>query len=331
VIARYRLERPAPEHHVTWKSGFGPCFTLFVDVEEEFDWRRPLGTAPYSTRAMAAFPAAHRRFADRGVALACVVDLPIVSDPRSVDILQGVVADGRSEIGAQLHGWVNPPIVEQISAVTSYAANLPAGVEAAKIAVLTDAIAAAFGTRPRVYRAGRYGIGPDSFAILAAMGYRIDSSVRSGYDYSGQGGPDFSGIGSEPYHAGSLIELPLTTVHTGRLRGGGAALYRALSRVPRARGVFSRLGLLSRVAMTPEDMPIAAALEAVTIAIGEGAAFLNFSFHSPSLAPGHTPYVRDHADLQRFHDWWTAMLDHLDRLGVRNASIAEILDNIREA
>ena len=62
-----------------------------------------------------------------------------------------------------------------------------------------------------------------------------------------------------------------------------------------------------------------------------GAAFLNFSFHSPSLAPGHTPYVRDRADLQRFHDWWTAMLDHLDRLGVRNASIAEILDNIREA
>jgi len=33
VIARYRPERLAPEHHVRWKSGFGPCFTLFVDVE----------------------------------------------------------------------------------------------------------------------------------------------------------------------------------------------------------------------------------------------------------------------------------------------------------
>jgi hypothetical protein len=31
---------------------------------------------------------------------------------------------------------------------------------------------------------------------------------------------------------------------------------------------------------------------------------LVFSFHSPSLAPGFTPYVRNEDDLLRFYDWW---------------------------
>jgi hypothetical protein len=52
---------------------------------------------------------------------------------------------------------------------------------------------------------------------------------------------------------------------------------------------------------------------------------LNFSFHSPSVAPGHTPYVRDAADLARFFRWWDAALDLLDRLGVRPASLDDLL------
>lgn len=325
--AAYRPTLPTTEQMIVWPAGFGPRFTVFVDVEEEFDWTAPLDGAHRSTSAMAAFPAAHRRFADRGVALTCMVDYPIATDAASVDILRAVIADGRSEIGTQLHTWVNPPFADPVTPASSYAGNLPRAVEAAKIAMLTDAIAAAFGRRPRAYRAGRYGIGPDSFATLVALGYVVDSSVRAGYDYGAAGGPDFSAIGHRPYRVGSLIELPLTTLYTGRLRRHGAALYRALGRIPHARGVFSRLDLLSRIALTPEDMPIADALEAVTVAVGEGVDLLNFSFHSPSLAPGNTPYVRDAADLRLFHAWWTAMLDRLDRLGVRNASLCEILES----
>ena len=60
------------------------------------------------------------------------------------------------------------------------------------------------------------------------------------------------------------------------------------------------MGLLSRVALTPEDMPIDDAIKAVRVAVGEGVPVLNFAFHSPSLVPGHTPYVRTAADLVRF-------------------------------
>ncbi len=321
----YRVPRPSDADHIDWPAAFGTRFTVFVDVEEEFDWRAPLDRANRATTAMSAFPAAHRRFVYRGVALACMIDHPIATDPASVDILSRVIEDGRSEIGAQLHAWVSPPFTETVAPITSYAGNLVRDLEAAKIDVLTDTIADAFGRRPRSYRAGRYGIGPRTIALLADRGYRIDSSVRPGYDYRADGGPDFSQVDSRAYRIGGIVELPLTTIFTGRLHRYGERLYPALGRLPKARGAFARAGLLSRIALTPEDMPIDAAIEAVDVALGEGVRLLNFSFHSPSLKPGHTPYVRDAADLVRFDRWWDSMIAHLARNGVTNASIDEIL------
>ena len=35
------------------------------------------------------------------------------------------------------------------------------------------------------------------------------------------------------------------------------------------------------------------------------------SYHSPSLVPGHTPYVRSAADLERFLDTLERTLDHV--------------------
>ena len=43
------------------------------------------------------------------------------------------------------------------------------------------------------------------------------------------------------------------------------------------------------------------------------------------MVPGHTPYVRDAADLAAFYRWWDAVLTLLDRRGVANASLDELL------
>lgn len=317
--------RPDPAALVRWPASFGTRFTVFCDVEEEFDWRAPLDRAERSTRAMAAFPDAHRRFADLGIGLACMVDHPIASDRASTDILSRVLEDGCSSIGTQLHPWVNPPHREAVTPANSYAGNLPRDLEAAKLDALTAAITAAFGRPPLAYRAGRYGIGPHTVPLLAERGYRLDSSVRAHYDYSADGGPDFTAVGSAAFRTGGLVELPLTTVFTGLLRRRGAPLHRALGRVPHGRGLFARGGLLNRVALTPEDMPLDEALAAVEVAVGEGSRLLTFSFHSPSLAPGNTPYVRDAADLARFHAWWRAMADRLARLDVTYASLDAII------
>jgi hypothetical protein len=325
----YRPPAPPRAAMVQWPESFGTRFAVFVDTEEEFDWSASFSREARGTEHMGAMPEAHARFAAHGVPLTWLVDHPIASCPRSVEILRRLIEDGRSAIGTQLHPWVNPPFEEEVSAYNSFAGNLPAALEEAKLVLLTDTIASAFGTRPSIYRAGRYGIGPETFAALARLGYRADTSMRSAYDYVPDGGPDFSAISNHAFRTGSdgaIVELPLTTVFTGALRRGGAGLHRRLGRLPRGRGIAARLNLLSRVALTPEDMPLDDALEAVRVAVGEGVRLLNFSFHSPSVEPGHTPYVRDAADLAAFHRWWDTVFGLLARLGVAPASLAELLD-----
>lgn len=274
---------------------------------------------------MAAMPAAHARFAVHGVPLTYLVDHPIATTPESVEILRRLIEDGRSAIGTQLHPWVNPPFDEEVNNFNSFTGNLPFTLQEAKLVVLTEAIASAFGTRPILYRAGRYGVGPHTLDLLARHGYRVDSSMRSAYDYSREAGPDFSRIPNHAFRVGEMLELPLTTVFTGWGRRGGAGLHAALGHLPKGHGIAARLGMLSRVALTPEDMPLAEAKEAVRVAVGEGVRLLNFSFHSPSVEPGHTPYVRDSADLAAFFGWWDAIFTLLAQLGAMPASLGEIV------
>ncbi|HEU0067558.1 MAG TPA: polysaccharide deacetylase family protein [Sphingomonas sp.] len=313
------------DERIVWPAAFGRRFIVFVDVEEEFDWSRPLAPENRGTRAMAAFAEGHRRFADEGVGLACMVDHPVATDPAAVAILRRVIDDGRSAIGTQLHPWVNPPFQEALTRANSYPGNLPAALEAAKIAELTAVLTDAFGRQPIAYRAGRYGIGPATLSTLAAQGYRLDSSMRARYDYSADGGPDFRDIGNDAFRRAALVALPLTTIYTGAARRWGPSLHALAGRLPHGRGMLARSGLLSRVALTPEDMPIADACEAVRVAVNEGERLLVFAFHSPSLAPGHTPYVRDTADLANFHDWWRRMFAQLARLGVASTTLDEVL------
>jgi hypothetical protein len=323
--------RPAPPDEaalVRWPEAFGTRFTIIVDTEEEFDWHEPLARAGHGTATVGALPIAARRFADHGCALAYAVDHPIATAPAAIDALQEVIADGRSSVGAQLHAWVNPPYDEALTPANSFAGNLPRALEAAKLDVLTQAIERGFGRRPILYRAGRYGIGPNTLHLLAERGYAIDSSMRSGYAYIADAGPDFSGIGNAAFRAGpggAVVELPFSTVFTGRLRSRGAMLHALAGRLPKGRGVLARAGLMSRVSLTPEDMPVADALEAVRVALGEGLRLLNFAFHSPSLVPGYTPYVRDASDLAAFWRWWDAVLGLLAQRSVAFATIDDIL------
>ncbi len=324
----YRPPAIAPADRFVWPERFGTRFGIFVDTEEEFDWSAPLSRDNRSVTAMSALPGAHQRFADRGVAVVYLVDHPVATSPLAIDALHRILEDGVSAIGAHLHPWVTPPHDEDINPHNSFAGNLSPELEAAKLDALGAAIVAAFGKAPRIFRAGRYGIGPSTWALLAERGYAIDSSVRARFNYSQEGGPDFSACGCEAYRAGSkgaLLELPLTTIFTGPARRCGQALHAALGTVPRARGAASRMRLLDRVSLTPEGVPLSDAIRAIDVALGAGQRYLNLSYHSPSVVPGMTPYVRDKADLATFEAWWDGVLDHMERRGVRSVGEAELV------
>jgi hypothetical protein len=227
-------------------------------------------------------------------------------------------------IGTQLHPWVNPPHEEDVNTFNSFVGNLPIELERAKIENLTGTIEAAFGRRPIVYRAGRYGVGPNTAGLLEQAGYSADVSVRALFDYGDEGGPDFSRVKPLPFRVGaapwsSFRSAPLMSAACGRRGGDSTAPPR---RLPKGRGLLSRAGLLNRVPLTPEGV-LAEALAAVRALIDDGVRWFSLSFHSPSVEPGHTPYVRTAEDLRDFHAWWDGMFDFFEAEGIAPASIEE--------
>src|SRR3546814_20412009 len=87
--------------------------------------------------------------------------------------------------------------------------------------------------------------------------------------------------------------------------------------------------MLTRVAITPEGIPARDAIEAIDRMLDDGIRVLNLSFHSPSLEPGYTPYVRDAADLRAFYGWWDAVLDRMTKRGVTPASLDDFRSDER--
>jgi hypothetical protein len=215
-------------------------------------------------------------------------------------MLAGWHADGLCEIGAQLHPWVNPPHVEEVSAANSFAGNLPPGLEREKLALLCEEIARGFGVAPTIYKAGRYGLGPSTASTLERLGFRVDTSVLPHTDLRFKRGPDMRGLGTTPFLFGEarpLLQLPVTRGFLGLAGAAGSALFPFVDSETRlqgwARGLLARAGVVDRVTLTPEGISLAQMKALTRALLARGERIFVLSFHSPSLEPGHTPYVVD--------------------------------------
>jgi hypothetical protein len=316
---------PAPVNFID--LGFdGPRFLVTVDTEEEFDWNGPFTRDNHGTTHVPGIARFQAMCDDHGVRPAYLVDYPIAQDDGAVALLGGYAKAGHADIGVQLHPWVNPPFDEDVSTVTSFACNLSPELERAKLTALHTLIVDRFGESPQIYRAGRYGAGFNTRRILHDLGIAIDTSVRSLFDYSDQGGPDYSQCPLEPYwiYDGALMELPVTTVFSGPMRRAGKLMFSRAFETVTTRGLLARTGMLERLALTPEGIPAEKAIAAIDIALAQGVPVLNFSFHSPSLAIGHTPYVRNAVQLEAFYHWWQQVFAHLQSRGIKPTHVGDI-------
>jgi hypothetical protein len=321
-------DRPTVRDYLRWPEGAAPRFLVTVDTEEEFDWAMPLHREGHGLETIAALGTFQRFCEDFGIVPVFLVDHPIATSPETAAVLGPAIMSGRAEIGIHLHPWVNPPFVEDLNESNSFAGNLPEALEREKMRRLRDAIIDHLGVVPLIYRAGRYGAGPHTAGILREMGVPIDSSVRSLFDYAEMGGPNFRDHPLQPYwlaREASIIELPVTSVYTGLLRQRGHAIYPRLKHSPWLRSPLARARLLERIPLTPEGVSAVEATRAIDVALTEGLPLLVLSFHSPSLAPGHTPYVNDARDLEQFYDWWRQVFTLLAKRGALATSVSELV------
>ncbi len=334
-MAELRIsDLPDASRMARFAADFGQRFILTVDTEEEFDWLEPLARENQKVEALPALAKFQAFCEEHGVVPVYLTDYPVANTPLAGEMLRAAIAAGKAEIGVQLHPWVNPPFDEEVSDFNSFAGNLPPELERAKFMALRDLIEQTFGAAPRIFRCGRYGAGAHTADFLIEGGIAIDTSVRASFDYSTGGGPNYRDHPLAPYwldRKASLLELPLTTTYWGPLRQLGPWLYPRLWRVPQLRGLLSHLGLLERIPLTPEGVSAEEAIRGIDMALDLGLPVLVLSFHSPSLAPGNTPYVRSEADLEAFYQWWREVLGYLAARGVAPTSVAGVLDAVELA
>ena len=305
--ARHPL--PPPPLWVTLPPTERPRLFVVVDTEEEFDWSAPFSRHHTSVAAMRHVGRAQRVFDRYGIKPTYVVDYCVAHQPAGYEPLLRIAAEDRCTIGAHLHPWVTPPFDEPVNGRNSFASNLAPALEAAKVRNLVSEIEQHFGIRPKVYKAGRYGIGAETVTTLGALGFEVDCSVNPTMDFSDVDGPSFVEFRPDPFwrrtEQRELLFLPCTVGFVGALGSqAGPAMHRLASgpRLTRVRGVgvLARLGLTNKVMLSPEGNTANEMMALARRLARAGLRTFALTFHSPSLHPGHTPYVATGADLETF-------------------------------
>ncbi len=291
-----------------------PHLCVVIDTEEDFNWDGPFSRANISVASFGHAGRAQELFEKHGVRPCYLASYPILTDDAAARTLAGWVDGGRCVIGAHLHPWVTPPHEEVVCVINSFPCNLSEDLERRKLQSLSDASLERIGQRPTVYKAGRYGFDVRRGTMLTGLGFEVDTSVLPFRDLTGTGGgPDFFECPSQPFWAdGSrrLLHVPMTHGLIGPLRtlaGSGADrfLFGTSMRQLRVPGLLSHLGLLERIMLTPEGLTLDDMRRLVRKLASGGQTVFALTMHSPSFAPGHTPYARDPAEV-------SALLARLD-------------------
>jgi hypothetical protein len=281
-----------------------PLLIVVVDTEEEFDWDAPYSRQNTGVRAMRHIDRVQRIFDRFALKPTYVIDYPVASQADGCQPLLDVWQDGRCTIGAHIHPWVNPPYDEALSVRNSFVMNLPSSLQAAKMDVLIDTIGSSFG-RPQVFKAGRYGMNHAMIPLLERLGILVDTSVCPRHDFSNQDGPSFAQYDSTPHWLTSqLLELPCTVDYTGWAGSLRPALHRGATRPAMERlyapGICAKTRMVNRIMLSPEGNSCEEMIALTSALFRRGLRTFTLSFHSPSVEPGHTPYVRTEHDLSSF-------------------------------
>jgi hypothetical protein len=182
----------------------------------------------------------------------------------------------------------------------------------------------------------------ESVAVLAEAGFDVDSSVTPDVDWRPlDDGADYTGaprhcyrLGdgvdpSTPVADGPVIEVPISTGFTRSPFAWRYRLRAGLARPPlhhlRLNGLLSALGVVREVRGNPETDTQADLVALARALIDAGYRHLLLVWHSPSLLPGLSPFIRSQTELHALRDRIAGFCDGLTRFAeVEAATVREI-------
>jgi len=315
-----------------------PSVIITIDTEPDNQWAHDGRELTFAnTRGLGRFVEFLHRL---GAPATYLTSYSVARDPESVRVLRDAHAAG-DEIGGHLHGWETPPLTAADARAHSYIYEYDPDVRRAKLEAMTSAVADAFGVQPVSYRAGRWGLDDTEVQNLCDLGYRYDTSVVAGHDFSAsrgfaKPGPNFrhhlQGTPPQPYRLGGLYEVPVSVTTLGVLGGGsvGAALARTFAHRPaRTRRAVSKLmqraGVCRMVWVRPLKHPRADLVAAALQLVRRGARIINVMTHSSECFPGTAPHTRDENDLRRLMGDFEAVVNAVREVGGTPRTLSDAL------
>lgn len=288
---------------------------VFITIEIEEDVWGEYKATRIPVDNVARLPIIQDLFDRFGAIPTYFINWPVVKNKHASQILQKILDRGRCEIGTHCHPWNTPAIEEKINNHNSMICNLPYELIEKKLETLHEAIIDRFKVKPISFRAGRWGFDSKVAKVIHKLGYLVDTSVTPFFDWSEDEGPDFSDASTFAYWFdpddflrmkadGSLLEVPLTIGFLQKNFKLWGSVRKRISNRPLSRyhflGILDRLRILNRRWLSPE---LSSGPDMILLSkkfVQTGHRFLNMSFHSTSLIPGKTPFVRNQQQLEKF-------------------------------
>src|SRR5215813_8244274 len=132
---------------MTKEAGAAGALTLVVSIDTEEDNWDPVRER-LTVENIRELPRLDRMFERLGVRATYFTTHQVAGTPWCVEILRGLAASGRAEIGAHLHPWNTPPVQLQLTPRNTMLGNLPIDLQCAKIETLTTLLTQGVGQRP---------------------------------------------------------------------------------------------------------------------------------------------------------------------------------------
>jgi len=291
---------------------------VFITIDTEEDLWGEYKTPDSPVDNIAHLPMLQDLFDRFGAMPTYFVNWPVVTNKHASQVLQEILNRGRCEIGTHCHPWNTPPIEEKTNNHNSMICNLPYDLIEKKLETLHQAIVDRFKVKPICFRAGRWGFGPKVAKVIHKLGYRVDTSLTPFVDWIEEEGPDFSDASTFSYwfdsddilhekENGSLLEVPPTIGFLQKNFERCGSIRKRFFKKPHSLyhvlGILDKLRILNHRWLSPE---LSSGSDMILLSknfIRLGHRFLNMSFHSTSLLPGKSPFVRNQKQFEKFlHD-----------------------------
>jgi len=305
---------------------------ISVDVEEEGLFSGEYARIPPGVGNVAQLRRLEFIPREFGFPLTLLVTYQVARDAAARRVLEHWRDHHGAEIGAHLHAWNTPPLIDLSEPEPVRSERMPLPVLRDKLAHLVAAIKDSLGVAPRSFRMGRFDWGPKLLSLLPEMGLQVDSSMVP-LDQK-VGGPRHFLAPCDPFRLavpGSsgppLVEAPLTMVPvlaaaprlfyrlSGAFSGPGGERLRSWFRYVLAAGIH------------PVWYPLPSMRLAAKLHRRRGGRVLNMFLHSSELAVGGTPQFPNEEAVQRLVNKIRRFLTWLQATGpVAGITLADLYE-----